>query len=112
MKDAANTTLGLSTSTDAKEADSLSYLQMMEEFPIPGSPFIVVRMENRFHIHWGMFRLTEAMSSYEECVEYMEEEKWNFLAAVIVAIQAAGELYNNKNNENAGSEGVDTIDGI
>lgn len=60
--------------------------QILEQKPIEGTPFHTVRMDNKYFLAIGKYRLTEPTESEEDVIKESEVVTWNRLIAVMAII--------------------------
>lgn len=60
--------------------------QILEQKPIEGTPFHTVRMDNKYFLAIGKYRLTEPTENEEDAIEASQTMTWNRLIAVMAII--------------------------
>lgn len=57
--------------------------QLVERIDVKNSPFTIVRNENDYYLTMGKYRLHgKGMSSEKECLNYLEENRWNIIGII------------------------------
>lgn len=72
----------LSTQQNANETKQESG-KIIDFLEIEGTPFKIVVTEKKYFIAIGNQRMTELMDSYNECIEYLEENQWDMTTKLI-----------------------------
>lgn len=67
---------------DAKKTSNSSELVEKEE--IKGTPFTIIGMDKKYFLTLGDYRFTEAMTSKEEVIKYMETNMWDLVLQTII----------------------------
>lgn len=80
----------LNTHTSAKETDKENYLTESEQ--IPGTPFMLRRIEEKWFITCGEIRLTEWTQTWQEQIDKLETEKWAIIAKLIIHLNKLDRL--------------------
>ena len=60
--------------------------QLTEIIPIEETPFTAVRVQDKYFLALGKYRLTELLDTYEEIREQTETITWTMLLAVMTII--------------------------
>ena len=74
-----NTTLGNVKETDKQNS---SY-ELIEQKPINETPFTAVRVDEKWFLALGKYRLTEPLPSEEACLEEAKDSSWLRLMQIV-----------------------------
>lgn len=60
--------------------------QTVERKGIEGTPFQLIKYEEKFHISWNEYALTNRYESEEEALELLKTDIWNIVGVYVVSI--------------------------
>lgn len=70
--------------------------ELIEKHLIGGTPFTAIRVDDKWFLALGKYRLTEPLESLEECIEQSKADNWTRIMQVInVMIENQPKLNNN-----------------
>lgn len=83
QKDILNTQLNV--------GETLNYLSNSEETlitrePVKGSPFVTVKIDNKYFLALGDARITELFETKEQVYEYLKDNLWNIIGVYVLEI--------------------------
>ena len=64
-----------------------------EEMRIEGSPFRLVKENEKWFAAWGQGKMTMDFNTHEEVLEWIENNYWNFLITVLTMAMDSRDLY-------------------
>jgi len=70
-------TLNEANNTTRKEATEL-----VQKQPIEGTPFVLVRKEDKFFLVMGKYRVSPVLESEQDAKDYVFTNTWNLIATV------------------------------
>lgn len=73
--------------------------ELITQKQIKDTPFTAVKVDNKYFLTCGKYRVSAVFGSFEECEEDAKDTSWNRLSQVIMAI-AEGTIQNYLNNQN------------
>jgi hypothetical protein len=74
-----------------KENEETNNEQLVEFKNITGTPFTAVRMEEKWMLTLGKYRMTEELETLEECIKASEEHDWMRIMAVMQVMMKENE---------------------
>lgn len=80
--------------------------QLFEQIPIENSPFTAVKMEDKWFLTMGKYRLTEPLKSLEECRIEAKDASWlriMQIMKIMIEEDHAERAYNNMHNMSNGA---------
>lgn len=57
--------------------------QLKEVEPIEGTPFTAVKIEEKWFLSFGQYRLSEMLESKEECIDNSKDTSWERLMTIM-----------------------------
>lgn len=86
-----------SGTADQQNSSNSSTNQLREVIPIDSTPFAAIRVDDKYFLALGRYRLSDLKDTLEEIKDHVEHFSWNLLVAVIHAIvKELLEIANNK----------------
>lgn len=87
------------TQSSAKETDKENYLT--EEHEIPNTPFMIRRVEDKWFVTIGDYRLTEPEPTRKDAEIKLSIERWHIiLKLIMIAVDKLSKTQNNDNDNN------------
>lgn len=60
--------------------------RIIERFPQEGTPFDIIKLDNKYMLYLGKYRLTEPLETYEEARKEVKDTSWIRIMQIIQAM--------------------------
>lgn len=70
--------------------------EMLEQVPIEGTPFTAVRLDDKWFLTMGKYRLTNELKTLEECKQEAKDASWHRIMQIMNIVIIEHEQAKNK----------------
>lgn len=85
-KQSSNFTVQESNNGYSETLDKPQTEQLIEQHPVPETPFTIIKYADKWFLSMGKYRLTEPAQTREEIENLINDTSWNRITQVIMTI--------------------------